>query len=214
MTNNFLRVPTQRSPEGFVKLPPAPGDWTIPYATPIDIVVVPATLAKSSGPGIRVRLISSTAGLAGVGVGLRNIFLNACDYDATISDVWSIGTQAASIYSRSGCQHFARLDLVGHGTDDNLGLILGSDIITRESLYRYASVFDGLDQYFDTDSFLWIMGCGMGGNEDILRRIAGMTGVSTWAGIGDVNPGGTSDSGLYVVCDPSGHCVKSHTRPA
>ena len=60
--------------------------------------------------------------------------------------------QAVSVYSRSGCQHFARLDLVGHGTDDNLGLILGSDIITRESLYRYASVFDGLDQYFDTDS--------------------------------------------------------------
>jgi hypothetical protein len=28
MTNNFLRVPTQRSPEGFVKLLPAPGDWT------------------------------------------------------------------------------------------------------------------------------------------------------------------------------------------
>jgi hypothetical protein len=36
------------------------------------------------------------------------------------------------------------------------------------------------------------MGCGMGGNEDILRRIAGMTGVSTWAGIGDVNPRGTA----------------------
>jgi hypothetical protein len=28
VTNNFLRVPTQRSPEGFVKLLPAPGDWT------------------------------------------------------------------------------------------------------------------------------------------------------------------------------------------
>ncbi len=118
--------------------------------------------------------------------------------------------QAAFIYSTSGCQHFARLDLVGHGTDDNLGLILGSDIITKESLFRYATVFDGLDQYFDTDSFLWIMGCGTGGNEDILRHIAAMTGVSTWAGIGDVNPGGTSDCGLYMVSEPSGHCVKSH----
>jgi hypothetical protein len=28
MTNNFLRLPTQRSPEGFVKLLRAPGDWT------------------------------------------------------------------------------------------------------------------------------------------------------------------------------------------
>jgi hypothetical protein len=28
MTNNFLRLPTQRPPEGFVKLLRAPGDWT------------------------------------------------------------------------------------------------------------------------------------------------------------------------------------------
>ncbi len=116
----------------------------------------------------------------------------------TFSDSASLITQV-EWNARSPIRHLRILD---HG--DTKGFWLGRERINDDTFKYYEPLFRELRGYFAADGDLTLLGCSVGNNTDLLRRLS--------AAIGKPVRGGTDvyyswiryQSGDYVTCDDEG----------
>lgn len=183
----------------------------VSYSAPLAIEVV-AEL-QPAGSGRIFRFISSEAGIAGFSAAFVAMFQkpDRVEYATGISYLTNRALILTGLYAPdSAVTYISRLDIVGHGDRDTM--TVGKDSMQIGNLGSFAPFFNELSKAFRQNSFCFLMGCGVGENEQFMRRIAGMMGVTVWGGIGDMHTYGTTPSGQYSKCTPQGDYVVVSTR--
>lgn len=106
---------------------------------------------------------------------------------------------------------FTRLNIIGHGSAS--GFNLGGDFINIEKLAKYATEIKKLSSVLDSEGFVHLQGCNIGENEDLVRQLAKLLGVTVYAGKGYHQGMFNFNTSSYIKCEPSGSCTTQSLGP-